>query len=107
MSENNNGNNGGNSGAGVPKVPMGTKISYIGTGVLIGLIAYPFVRKALAKVQPQVDKLFDDLTGKAEDYAEKASDLLAKAKMSLKTNGHAHGHDHSHDEDTDEKSPIQ
>ena len=95
-------------GGGAPKVSWGTKVGYIGTGVLIGLIAYPFVRKALGKIQPKMDKIFDDLTGKAEEYAEKASDLLAKAKMTMKetSNGHSHAHDHD-DHDHDKKAPLQ
>lgn len=101
MSQNGNGNdnnngNGGGSGSGTPKISWGTKAGFIGTGILIGLIAYPFVRKALVKIQPKMDKMFDDLTGKAEEYAEKASDLLAKAKHTMKTNGHDHSHDHPH-----------
>lgn len=99
MSEDNNNNK---PTPAAPKVPLGTKVGYIGTGVLIGLIAYPFVRKVLVKIQPQVDTIFDNLTGKAEEYAEKASDLLAKAKMNLKTNGHDHTHDHDHSHEHDE-----
>src|ERR1700756_2786467 len=107
MSQNGKDNNSGGSGSGNPKTPWGVKVGYIGTGVLIGLIAYPFVRKALTKIQPKMDKVFDDLTGKAEEYAEKASDLLAKAKHSLKESGHSHDdhtHPHSHD---DKKAPLQ
>ena len=56
-----------------PRSPstFGTKVGYVGTGILIGLVIYPFVRKALTKVQPKMDKIFDDLTGKAENWAEK------------------------------------
>ena len=85
-----NENSGNEGGSAPPKVAWATKVGYIGTGVLIGLIAYPFVRKALSKIQPKMDTLFDDLTGKAEDYAEKASDLLAKAKQRLKTGNGSH-----------------
>jgi hypothetical protein len=66
-----------------PPVPMSTKMGYIGTGILIGLIAYPFVRKVVAKAQPRVDELLDQLTGKAEEFAERASDMLSKAKETL------------------------
>jgi hypothetical protein len=112
MSQNNNGNDGNGSGGsgsggGLPKVGWGVKVGYIGTGVLIGLIAYPFVRKALTKIQPKMDKVFDDLTGKAEEYAEKASDLLAKAKMSMKENGSAHTHDHDDHDHNGKKAPLQ
>lgn len=92
-----------NQQQGAPAVSWGTKVGYIGTGVLIGLVIYPFVRKAVAKVQPKLDKVFDDLTGKAEDMAEKASDILARAKLNLRKvedSDHEHGeecdHDHSH-----------
>jgi hypothetical protein len=101
MSQNGNGNNDSGNGGGssnMPKVSWGTKAGYIGTGVLIGLIAYPFVRKALTKIQPKMDKIFDDLTGKAEEYAEKASDLLAKARHTVKSSGNGHDHPHTHSE---------
>ena len=97
--------------AGPAKVSMGTKISYIGTGVLIGLIIYPFVRKTLAKVQPRVDALFDDLTGKAEDMIEKTTDFMAKARSTAHhdhdhhDHNHDHGHGHSHSHDNGHKNP--
>jgi len=112
MNQNNGENNNGNSNSS-PKanVAWGTKVGYIGTGVLIGLVIYPFVRKALGKIQPKVDKIFDDLTGKAESFAEKASDMMAKARDSV-NNGdhHDHKHDHDHDhshETADNKETIQ
>jgi hypothetical protein len=94
-----NGNDGNNTGVG-PRVSWATKAGYIGTGVLVGLIIYPFVRKALGKLQPKVDEFFNDLTGRAEDFAERASDLMAKAKDNLKKRGtHSdHSHAHSHEE---------
>lgn len=97
----NNGNNGNNNNNGASDAPapskFGTKVGYVGTGILIGLVIYPFVRKALTKVQPKMDKIFDDLTGKAENWAEKTSDILARAKESLKKSEmseSAHRHDH-------------
>ncbi len=91
-----------------------TKAGYIGTGIVIGVVIYPFVRKTITRLQPGLDKLFDGLTGKAEGLAEMASDLIAKAKQNLQeeasakpkaesvdsqaTNDkHGHGHDHDHD----------
>ena len=107
MSQSNN--NGDNTGNGMPpKVSWGTKAGYVGTGVLIGLVIYPFVRKALSKLQPKVDKIFDDLTGKAEHFAERASDLMSRAKDNLhqaEAHGHGHGHSHSHREDGN--GPVQ
>jgi hypothetical protein len=91
MSANTNQNNQQGTGA----VSWGTKAGYIGTGVLIGLVIYPFVRKAISKIQPKMDKVFDDLTGKAEDFAERASDLMARAKENLAKGGHGE-HDHAH-----------
>ena len=91
------GNDGNNDGA-PPRVSWATKAGFIGTGVLMGLIIYPFVRKALGKIQPKVDELFNDLTGKAEDFVEKASDLMAKAKENLKKRETHAGHSHSHDD---------
>jgi ABC-type Zn2+ transport system substrate-binding protein/surface adhesin len=82
----------------------GTKVGYIGTGVLIGLVIYPFVRKAVAKVQPKLDKVFDDLTGKAEDLAERTSDILARAKTHLRaTEEEEHDHDQDCDHDHDHR----
>lgn len=79
MNQNNNGNNGP-----AAKVPFAAKAGYIGTGILIGLIVYPFVKKAVTKIQPQFDEILDGLTGKAEGLAERASDLMAKAKANLR-----------------------
>lgn len=108
---NNNGdgsNNNQNQNAAGPKVTWGTKVGYIGTGVLIGLVIYPFVRKALSKVQPKVDKIFDDLTGRAEDLAERASDIMARAKSNLyQTEAHGHGHSHSHAHGDEDNGPVQ
>lgn len=83
MNQNQNGNN---STGGSPQTgaSFGTKVGYIGTGILIGLVIYPFVRKAVSTVQPKMDKIFDDLTGRAENLAEKTSDWLARAKQSIK-----------------------
>ena len=103
MSANNENN--GNTQSSAPSLSWGAKAGYIGTGIMIGLIAYPFVRKAVTKFQPKMDKFFDDLTGKAEGLAEKASDLMARAKDNLageKTADHAaghktdNGHNHTH-----------
>ena len=96
MSQQNNGN--GNAPIPTP-VSWATKAGYIGTGVLVGLVIYPFVRKAIAKLQPQMDKIFDSLTVKAEDVAERTSDLLARAKENFsktETHDEEHHHGHSH-----------
>jgi len=59
------------------------------------LVAYPFVKKALGAAQPKVDELLDKLTGKAEGFAEKASDMIFKAKENIKKEDHEDcGHDH-------------
>ena len=97
-----------NSGNSTPST-WGTKVGYIGTGIVVGLAIYPFARKAMTKLQPGLDGLFDNLTGKAEGLAERASDLLAKARHNLSKeakgeatpddhtgHAHAHPHDHSH-----------
>src|SRR5579863_10380887 len=98
MSQNNN-NNQDNSGG---PISWGKKIGYVGTGVVIGIVIYPFVKKTIAKVQPKLDAWLDDLTGKAEGFAERASDLVStvrekfKGEESESGNGHDHGHDHDH-----------
>lgn len=109
MNQNNGDNNNNNNGDSKPNVPWGAKVGYIGTGVLIGLVIYPFVRKALGKIQPKVDQIFDDLTGKAESFAEKASDMMARARDSVNKDGHDshdHGHEHTH-KSTDPKETVQ
>lgn len=108
---NNNGNGGNNiengNGSGSVQVPWGTKAGYVGTGILIGLVIYPFVRKAVSKLQPKMDRIFDDLTGKAEEMAERTSDLLARAKEKLRAaeeEDETH-HPHAHPRGDDEAQP--
>lgn len=93
MSPRQNDENGGES---VTQIPFGRKAAYIGSGILIGLIIYPFVKKAIGKVQPRMDELIDQLTGKAENLAEKASDLMARARETLGRADENEG-SHSHD----------
>ncbi len=111
MNQNNGDNNNGGNSNPKSSVSWGTKVGYIGTGVLIGLVIYPFVRKALGKIQPKVDQIFDDLTGKAESFAERASDMMARARDTVNASEHSH-HDHEHDHDhshesADNKETIQ
>lgn len=82
------------------------KAGYIGTGILVGLIIYPFVRKAITKIQPKLDEILDDFTGKAESFAEKTSDLLARAKENLKKHDfekdeHGNHAGHAHEKTSD------
>jgi hypothetical protein len=98
MNQNNN-----NSGSGSSGSSWAGKAAYVGTGIVIGLVIYPFVRQAITKLQPTLDKLFDDLTGRAENLAEKTADILARAKENLRKSeshdekhGHPHDHDHQH-----------
>lgn len=84
MSQQNSSNNNNNA---APAVSWGTKAGYIGTGILIGLIAYPFVRKMLSKAQPKLDGMLDELTGKVESLAEGASDLMARAREAMSREG--------------------
>src|SRR4051812_16794641 len=64
-------------------VSLGAKARYVGVGIVIGVVVAPLIRKAISKIQPKVNDLFDSLTGKTEEMAEKVSDLLAKAKENL------------------------
>jgi hypothetical protein len=117
MSKSANAPAGGGYGDGAPQpaaVSWRTKVGYVGTGIVIGIVIYPFVRRTISRVQPGLDKFFDGLTGKAEGLAEMASDLIAKAKQSLRdeaapgpaaaggakagAHDHAHGNDHDHDD---------
>jgi hypothetical protein len=96
MSQENNNNEKGNKGT--SGTSFGAKAGYIGTGVLIGLIAYPFVKKALAVAQPKIDEMLNGLTGKAEGLAEKASDMMFRAKEGMKKGSDVSGeHDHDHE----------
>jgi uncharacterized membrane-anchored protein YhcB (DUF1043 family) len=63
-----------------PELSWVTKARYVGTGLIIGVIIAPVVRELLAKLQPKLDALLEKLTGQTEGYAEKASDILHKAK---------------------------
>ena len=69
-----------------------TKIKYIGTGIVIGVVLAPALGKALAKLKPKLDEFFDKLTGKTEEFAESASDLLARAKESVQASSKGHTH---------------
>jgi len=100
MSQENQGQNG---GANKQAVSWGTKARYIGTGIFVGLVIYPFVKQAVRKLQPKLDELLDAVTGKAESFAEKSSDILARAKDGFKksesekadkkaANDHPHAH---------------
>jgi len=99
-----------------PAVTWRAKAGYVGTGIVIGLVIYPFVRKSAAMLQPGLDKLFDSLTGKAEGVAEMAADLIAKAKQNVqdviaaeegkgvakkKTRAKPHVHKHRQEEEHD------
>lgn len=109
MSSNNANNDSNGKSSGAP-VSWGTKAGYIGTGVMIGLIIYPFVRKAVTKFQPKMDRFFDDLTGKAEGLAERAADLMARAKDNLagdKDHDHDHGGGHAHAHGKQKSSAVQ
>lgn len=61
-----------------------TKARYVGTGLVIGVIIAPVLRELLSKIQPKVDELLENMTGKTEEYAERASDLLHKAKEQVR-----------------------
>ena len=71
-------------------VSWGTKAKYVGVGILIGVVVAPLARKALSKLQPRGGNPFDHLTGKTEEFAEKASDLLARAKGNMHSEQHNH-----------------
>ena len=82
-------------------VPFKTKAAYIGAGVLVGLVIYPLVRRGLKKAQPALDEMLGQLSGKTEELAEKASDMLAKVREArqdskVATNETSGDSDHSH-----------
>lgn len=71
-------------------VPWQTKVKYIGAGIFIGVVVGPLLRRVLAKIQPKIDEVFESMTGKTEGYAEKASDILYKAKEQMRHADHHH-----------------
>jgi hypothetical protein len=91
MSQNQNDNTGNVTG----KASFAVKAGYVGPRILIGLVIYPFLRKTFVVVQPKLDKLIDDLTGKAEGFAEKASELMSAAMDSPFKKDVGEKHDHS------------
>jgi hypothetical protein len=74
-----------------PPITWQTKAKYIGAGLFIGVVMAPVLRKFLGQIQPMIDEALEGLTGQTEVYAERASDLLHKAKDHLR-NGHDHHH---------------
>jgi len=79
---NTNGTNGNGNNQQVTSsdIPLMLKARYFGSGVVVGAIISPMVKRVLAKAQPKLDSLMDALTGQAEGIVEKGSDLVAKAK---------------------------
>ena len=63
---------------------LGVRAKWLGTGIAIGLLAYPLVKKGIAKLQPKIDELTDLATAQAEGLLEKGSDLMAKARESVR-----------------------
>lgn len=93
MNNNNNGNNDGSNNGNNrtitgADIPLMLKARYFGSGVVVGAIVSPLLRKALTKVQPKFDSILDNLTGQAEGLVEKGTDFVAKAREVLKAEGH-------------------
>lgn len=64
-------------------VPLTLKARYFGSGVAVGVLIAPFVKNAVAKVQPMVGELLETLTGQAEGLVEKSSDLMAVVRDAM------------------------
>ena len=85
-------------------IPLALKARYFGSGMVVGVFVSPLVKKAMAKVQPRLDGILDALTGQAEGFVEKSSDLVAKAKDILRRDEetgktketHEGEHEHTH-----------
>lgn len=84
-----------NSSSTQTNISWAAKIKYVGTGIIIGIVLAPAVSKALLKFQPKINQLFDSLTGKTEEFAESAADLLARAQQSVSGTGKKHAHEKS------------
>jgi len=90
----------GNGGADTEAVPFGTKLQYVGVGMVLGVAAAPTVRKWVELARPEIDKLLERLTAQAEELAENAGDWMATARGRISTKdggdeppGHS-GHTH-------------
>ncbi|WP_394839641.1 hypothetical protein LVJ94_22405 [Pendulispora rubella] len=66
--------------AAAEEVPLGTKLQYIGVGMVLGVAAAPTVRKWIERARPEIDKLLERLTAQAEELAENAGDFMATAR---------------------------
>ncbi|HWL85866.1 MAG TPA: hypothetical protein VNO21_08695 [Polyangiaceae bacterium] len=85
--------------ADIESVPLGTKLQYVGVGMILGVTAAPTVRKWIDLARPEIDKLLERLTAQAEELAENAGDWMATARGRIATKkddeppGHS-GHTH-------------
>lgn len=61
-------------------VPLGTKVQYVGVGFVLGVVAAPTVRKWIERTRPEVDKVLERLTTRAEKLVENAGDWMASAR---------------------------
>ncbi|WP_394828791.1 hypothetical protein [Pendulispora albinea] len=77
-----NGSKGANGAANADaeSIALGTKLQYVGVGVVLGVVAAPAIRKWLERARPEVDKLLERLTAQAEELAENAGDWMATAR---------------------------
>ena len=83
-----------------------SRLVSLGTGIAIGVVAAPYIKKLAENLRPGVDDIVEDFVGKAEGVFESASDIIASAKEKLNDNEQEHDHsncDHNHD-DVDESS---
>ncbi|WP_394850348.1 hypothetical protein LZC95_23185 [Pendulispora brunnea] len=75
-------------GAAAEEVPLGTKLQYIGVGMVLGVAAAPTVRKWIERARPEIDKLLERLTAQAEELAENAGDFMATARGRVSAKSH-------------------
>lgn len=73
-------NAGADAAAATADVPLGTKLQYVGVGLVLGVVAAPTVRRWIDKARPELDKLLERLTTQAEELAERSGDWMASAR---------------------------
>ncbi len=76
-------------------VPLGTKLQYVGVGMVLGVAAGPTVRKWLERARPEIDALLERITAHAEELAENAGDWMAVARGRISSKEGGDPPDHS------------
>ena len=71
--------------AAAAEISLGTKLQYVGVGMVLGVVAAPTIRQLMERARPELEKLFERLTTSAEELAENASDFMSTARERVRT----------------------